>query len=289
MAAITTERLGGRIRSPPVATASKRLVPREFLSERPSPDLSSRRGSTGQLRPLRACRQQELLAWFCAQGPSAVRRNRAHSGGTKPFQRTRQIRRCQKIRQAQTFKAEMFNHFIWECVLLEPRPAGHTPSITAAKRVERNQNLSRTRGNIGTTNTGENHQAYAGLVRQRRNAHGQPGGESLAAPSQRLKVSVPRSCELPESDYSCVQREYADRAFLRARITSAVEVAVLPFESVARSSNCPEIRLPAREPNLPKRSGRRTCHKHDGGPTLIFKLRWISIQRIVGLSMWSDY
>ena len=97
MAAITTERLGGRIRSPPAAPASKRLVPRKFLSERPNPDLSPRRGSTGQPTPLRACRQQELSACFYAQEPSAVLRNRAHRGGTKPFLRTRQIRRCQNF------------------------------------------------------------------------------------------------------------------------------------------------------------------------------------------------
>ena len=178
---------------------------------------------------------------------------------------------------------------MWECVLRRPRPSGHTPSITAAKRVERNQYLSRTRGNTGTTNTRENHQADAGLVRQRRNTHGQPGGEGLAAPSQRLKVSVPRPCELPESNYFRVQREYADRTFLRPGLRRPSRWQFLLSEPVARSSGCPEIRLSARKPNLPKRGGRRMCLRHDDGPTLFLKLRWISIQRIVGLSMWSDY
>ena len=129
---------------------------------------------------------------FCAQGPSVVRRNRAHRGKTEPFQRTRQIRRCQQFAKHRHSrqKCSIISH-VGVCPT-QTTARGHTPSITAAKRLERNQNPSRIRGNIATTNTGEDHQADTGLVRQWWNAHGQPGGENLAAPSQRLKVSVPR-------------------------------------------------------------------------------------------------
>ena len=139
--------------------------------------------------------------------------------------------------------------------------------MTAAKRVERNQNPGRTRGNIGTTNTGENHQADAGLVRQWRNAHDQPGGENFAAPSQRLKVSAPGPVNFWSQTIPVFNGSMLTGLSFGPGLLRPFRSHFLPFEPVARPGNCPEIRLSARQPNLPKRNGRRRCHKHDDVPT----------------------
>ena len=205
---------------------------------------------------------------FCAQGPSVVRRNRAHRGKTEALQRTRQIRRCQQFAKHRHSrqKCSIISH-VGVCPT-QTTARGHTPSITTAKRLERNQNPSRIRGNIATTNTGEDHQADTGLVRQWWNAHGQPGGENLAAPSQRLKVSVPRlSVNFQSQTISAFNGNMLTGLSFGPGLCRPSRSQFLLFEPVAISSNCPEIRPSARKPNLPKRSGRRRCLKHDGGPT----------------------